>query len=741
MVTGLTREWRANGTIGARRVAGLLLWTAWAVACSEVPASGPLCLDGTHNKDCIAVARLVLASSQDVGQGDTVAVPITGVPVGGSTQITLQLLNATSIATAAGLKVEGIVFTPLEDQPLAFSCQTEAGLDCKHLADVLIVPAGMTQGSQRVDHLPIRIAFQRQDAEPRKALVTLTVSGDPARKEIKFLLATTQGSPRLSVSATQIDFPFVQPGQAPGELPLTLRNAGDSPLTITGFSLEGDKTFAIGWQGQTYAKTIEFPTPLVLIPGGQLTATVRFTPDAPQKRQATVRFFSNDDQQPAGTAVLLVGNSLVPCVKLKPSALDFGQALLGEKRPAMTEVSNCGSAPLSLLSVAFGAGTPATFSLTPVAPIVLKPNGIQQVHVNWTPQSLPAVDAQGKPKHETGTLVVQTSAGPATATLDGVVVTSKCPIAVAKVQEGEEVAPQTELHLIGTGSHTAIGTAVAKYKWSIKEQPEGSQQLFVKAVSSADNLFVPNVVGEYEFCLQVWDGAGQSSCVPDCQKVLVIPDGCGVHVELTWNTPGDSDQTDSGPDMGADLDLHVASALANGPDQDCDGQADPWFNNPFDAFWFNPHPNWGSYDANVQDDPSLDLDDTDGAGPENMNLGCQMDESLSIGVHYWNDHGFGTSLATVRVFLGSAKILDIDKVALEPLDMWYVGKLKLPMGNGSTAPVQVCHQSGDACLAQKMPGNSKGGKMWQPAGDWCRTPCYEPMGMSGAAASPASCGP
>ena len=40
----------------------------------------------------------------------------------------------------------------------------------------------------------------------------------------------------------------------------------------------------------------------------------------------------------------------------------------------------------------------------------------------------------------------------------------------------------------------------------------------------------------------------------------------------------------------------------------------------FDCFWFNAHPNWGSFDPSVDDDPGLDRDDTDGAGPENLFL-------------------------------------------------------------------------------------------------------------------------
>ena len=162
---------------------------------------------------------------------------------------------------------------------------------------------------------------------------------------------------------------------------------------------------------------------------------------------------------------------------------------------------------------------------------------------------------------------------------------------------------------------------------------------------------------------------------------MVIPDEA-IHVELLWDTPNDSDQTNEGPQAGADLDLHFVHQYAGGPDLDGNGVADGWFDDPFDCFWHNPKPKWGSFDPAVNDDPGLDRDDTDGAGPENMNLDIpENNVTYRVGVHYWEDHGFGASYATVRIYLYGDLVYEMEDVKLLNRDMWEVATIDWPSGN------------------------------------------------------------
>ena len=73
--------------------------------------------------------------------------------------------------------------------------------------------------------------------------------------------------------------------------------------------------------------------------------------------------------------------------------------------------------------------------------------------------------------------------------------------------------------------------------------------------------------------------------------------------------------------------------------------------------------------------PTLDLDDTDGWGPENINLKTgQVGAEYWIGVHYWRDHGYGVSVATARIWIYGKVAATLTSKPLKQCDMWWVGR-------------------------------------------------------------------
>lgn len=168
---------------------------------------------------------------------------------------------------------------------------------------------------------------------------------------------------------------------------------------------------------------------------------------------------------------------------------------------------------------------------------------------------------------------------------------------------------------------------------------------------------------------EVWSDDQLTEDVSQGEVEEVAPEG-SLEIELTWFAPGDPDPTDSGPEAGPDLDLHFMHPYA----------AD-WFDQPFDCFWFNPNPNWGSFDPAVDDDPSLLLDSTDGSGPERLEYQTmEVDTLYRIGVHAWSDHGFGPIEATLVVSLGGELIYETS-VTLKSQDFWEVATLHWPSGD------------------------------------------------------------
>ena len=379
----------------------------------------------------------------------------------------------------------------------------------------------------------------------------------------------------------------------------------------------------------------------------------------------------------------------LPCISVAPQTVSFGGKKIGDLATLSLVITSCGDAPLELYGARLTEDSSPDFDVdlspldhmpTAEDPIIVPAGGEVTILVDFVPGEENPAGADGAPIPDEGILVFESNASQGTTEVpvSGFGACCLCPSAVIQCAEGNEVIPGTTLHLSGIASTGGCWTNVAKWDWSV-EQPEGSQSIFTPSATFPSPTFEVNVAGKYAFYLTVWDELNVPSCSPDVFEVVAIPDEA-IRVELLWHTPADPDETDEGPDAGANLDLHFLHPGAGGPDRDGDGKPDGWFDQPFDCFWFNAHPEWGSFDPSIDDNPGLDRDDTDGAGPENINLNIPEDVLYKVGVHYWNDHGYGASYATVRVYIYSQLVFEVPDVKLVDSDMWEVCTVEWPSG-------------------------------------------------------------
>ncbi len=580
----------------------------------------------------------------------------------------------------------------------------------------------------------------------------MAASTDAAPSETVANVALGQFSPAL------LEFAPVDFGKCAVKT-VALSNWGTAPLTVQGLDLTGlDGQFTVEWlspaavvgQAKKGGGQWLLPAPLVLQSYQSASLSLAFCPTKAGPVAAKVPLLS--DGSPLALEVKATGvKANVPCYSLTGLGdVKFGHVAVGKSATSSVVLSNCGTVDVVLTKLQLvkeGADPAAEFAVSwssahdsgmvgpgPISaanPLTVGVGTSAVFELSYSPAD---ITPYGQVDTATltfgfghGAQVVKTLSG------RGFDPKQTCPVAVIKSGNGGTVVPQSVIHLDGTASYSPAGAAIKQYKWTIK-QPLGSNQPLIPSATFPSPTLTADAAGEYKICLDVWDEFGEKSCKPACAEALVLPNNA-IHIELLWDTPSDPDQTDSGPVAGADLDLHFAHPLAAGLDLDCDGVGDPWFSNPWDAFWFNPSPAWG--DPTSADDPSLDLDDTDGAGPENLNVeipeGTEAEPvTYAVGVHYWNDHGYGASYARVRIYL-LGKLFAEFKQELKPLDMWYVGKLHWPnaLSGGSKLPFETCYQSGFSCPAGKS-------LMWQPKGDSCITPCYEDKAftaMVGGAAS------
>lgn len=557
--------------------------------------------------------------------------------------------------------------------------------------------------------IDVRATIPADGVLPEATLTVESNSVQNAAEQLDFRLEVEGAEPRIEVLPSAVEFGSVSDGETKNQA-ITILNTGKGDLRVTGMALSGSPAFTFILAGAEYPATAEtaaegvtFAEALVVPPGTSTGALIRFTPLDSAAAEGTLVLFSNDPTSKSGHLVPISGNRSGPCISINPGKVDFGGKLIGQQASVEVEILSCGESPLTIREISivdrddglpsssdfglelneFVGGEPGgeAPALSPAdAPVELPVNVKRTFQVTFTPDALNSLDELGQPIPDLGRIRIVSDAFESVidVAIRGFGVEDECPTAVIVVQEGEEVIPQTKLHLVGSQSYGA-GASISKFEWSA-QQPAGSQSVFLPSAAAPDPTFTVNVAGPYHFELRVWDGNGQESCVRATALVFVNPDEA-IHVELLWHTPSDPDETDSGPEAGADLDLHFLHPFATGEDVDGDGTPDGWFDQPFDAFWFNAHPNWGSLDPSVDDNPGLDLDDVDGAGPENVNLNIPEDGHVyKVGVHYWNDHGYGPSLATVRIYIYSSLVFEVSDVELVQSDMWEVACIAWPSG-------------------------------------------------------------
>lgn len=244
--------------------------------------------------------------------------------------------------------------------------------------------------------------------------------------------------------------------------------------------------------------------------------------------------------------------------------------------------------------------------------------------------------------------------------------------AVMSAREGANVLPQTTLHFDASWP----GEEVVTHRWTV-EQPAGSTSVFRPSADVPAPTFEANIAGEYGFEVAMTTADGK---VARRRYRVYAASTSRLHVELIWSTLGDPDPSDEGahpPDgsstdlftsAGTDLDLHLAPrGVGTWSDGDGDGAPDPWLTDD-DCYWYNPAPG-----SDFETSPTLDRDDTDGWGPENINLDVPSPGvCYDIAVHYWDDWGYGESIPEVRVYFADGLAARASATLVQE-DLWRVG--------------------------------------------------------------------
>jgi len=138
-----------------------------------------------------------------------------------------------------------------------------------------------------------------------------------------------------------------------------------------------------------------------------------------------------------------------------------------------------------------------------------------------------------------------------------------------------------------------------------------------------------------------------------------------ISIELTWDTNG------------TDVDSHLIAPCY------------PMWDYFGDCYYGNSNPDWDGSGGYSAGDPSLDVDDTNGYGPENTILVAPpFDGIYQYKVHYWSDHGYGPSTATVKIWINGVKVFQGNRT-MSSGQVWDCACISWPSGTVTAGPCSL----------------------------------------------------
>lgn len=369
-----------------------------------------------------------------------------------------------------------------------------------------------------------------------------------------------------------------------------------------------------------------------------------------------------------------------PELVITPEVCDFGQVGVGVTSFCDITLENLGQRDLQIPSVGFSPDTPLNvFGAASViaVPVFIAPGTGVSVRLYATPDS---VDGSS------GTFTL-TSNDPdrPSAEVPLLVEGAQAPTAVARVlsingntvnDPSPQVQPLDDVVLTGQDSVAASANgSIVSYHWEWVSKPAESSlelttpdqmttQFFFS--SAAGEVRGIDVAGTFVVRLTVTDDLGQTS-TNDARVTLNAIPSEALHVQLTWDASVN------------DIDFH----LKKGANADYCGTTGCYFGNCKASS--GSYPEWDGVSGRTAGDPTLDVDDLSGYGPENINIDAPVDDIYTVGVHFWG--GTLSTFATVKIFVNGALREEYSRELVSSDDFWEVAQVQWANGGAIVIPV------------------------------------------------------
>lgn len=420
------------------------------------------------------------------------------------------------------------------------------------------------------------------------------IDTDPATAEVDGEVPA-EGAGQLVIEPPSYDFGKRDEGDA-ADTTFVLTNLGGEPVDVASVAFGGDAAFESSAVGTTFT----------VAPGEAVELVVHYT--APPDPATGELIVTANDSVATELRAGLTGYGRVRSASIPD--LDFGYVLVDNTANLSLPITNDGNSPLTIDAV---TSADPHFPLTFVGPVTIRQGESLTVDVAFTPE---AVADYASKLSLTSDATRRLAAGRAIGS------GATGPVAVCYADPPTVAAIHESFELIGWDSYDLMNRPLtASWRWVSK--PRGSAAPALNRQLNQGPLTV-DVVGDYVAELVVTNDLGMVS--QPCQTTVHAVTDTDLWVEMFW-------------DHAEDVDLHLARG-----NSDLFGPGDCYFNNCINGL------EWGA--AGNADNPSLDLDDKVGTGPENINIRSPAANTFRVVIH---DHPFRTyapaNNVTINVYL------------------------------------------------------------------------------------------
>ncbi len=520
------------------------------------------------------------------------------------------------------------------------------------------------------------------------------VASDPEYSQESPLVVpinTLTNQPDIQALPAQVRFARQTPENDASFRDFTITNVGSAPLTITREpAYNGGDDFRLDLPARQYPLTLEpfdaeaaEQSPLEY----ELNVRVRYKALGSGADAGTVLVYSNDtngelvegNEDEGVLRVPVTANADAPCILIDSVTRNLGQVPVGQRILDVVEVTNCGTQPLVLQDVELAQNSDDSEYTIDLGSWDVDGDGIiDNGQQTIQPEESDTFQLEYIPTAEgtdQATLIIKSN-DPITPTQEVRVIgrgaVGECPDAAAVGRvEGSGTsrpmigaAPLDYIILDGSASSDPDGTippnSPDNWIWEATEYPGDTPPILEPPADRANDYRFQRtrllLAGLYRFTLKVRDDQGFESCNTAEVTVRAVPNE-KLSIELTWTNPEDADETD---ENGADVDIHLVKM---GPGT--------WFDGTYDVYFDNKDGSW------LPESPSLDIDDTDGVGPETIQMdnpdNCQW---YAVGVHYYDQNAYGTAYATIRIYVDGNLAFERLNVPLKRQDsFWDVARI------------------------------------------------------------------